>query len=67
MILNGLTRYFQPLNLSINKLFRDELKKMHIKYCIDQKDTKTRETQGDLLYMFQNIETKNPLHYVFNI
>ena len=22
---------------------------------------------NDIIYMFQNIETKNPLHYVFNL
>ena len=44
MISCGLTRYLQPLDVSINKPFKDELKKRYIKYCINQKDTKARVT-----------------------
>ena len=33
----GLTTYLQPLDVSINKPFKDELKKRLSKYCIDQK------------------------------
>ena len=36
MIPGGLTRYPQPLNLSINKPFKDKLKKRLTKYCMDQ-------------------------------
>ena len=36
MIIGGLTRYLQPLDLSINKPFKDELKKRYTKYCIDK-------------------------------
>ena len=39
----------QPLDVSINKRFKDELKKRYIKYCIDQKYTKARVTQEDLI------------------
>ena len=37
MIPGGLTRYSQPLDVSISKLFKDELKKRYIKYYIDKK------------------------------
>ena len=49
MIPGGLTRYLQPQNVSINKSSKDELKKRYTKYCIDQKDTKIRVTQEDLI------------------
>ena len=45
IILGGLTRYLQPLDVSISKQFKDELKMRFTKYCIDQKDTKARVTQ----------------------
>ena len=45
----GLTRYLQPIDVSISKPFKDELKKRYAKYCIDQKDTKTRIIQEDLI------------------
>ena len=35
----GLTIYLQLLNVSINKPFKDELKKRHTKYCTNHKDT----------------------------
>ena len=44
MIPGTLTRYLQPLYVSINKPFKDESKKRYIKYCIDQKDTKAMAT-----------------------
>ena len=37
MISGGLTRYFQLLDVSINKPFKDELKKRYTKYYIDKK------------------------------
>ena len=45
MILGGLTKYLQPLYVSINSKFKDELNKRNNKYFIDQKDTKERVTQ----------------------
>ena len=44
MIPGGLARYLQSLNVSINKPFKDELKKRYTKYCIDQQGIKKRVT-----------------------
>ena len=37
------------MNVSINKLFKDELKKSYTKYCIDQLDIKARFSQENLI------------------
>ena len=50
MIPGDLARYLQPLGVSINKIFEDELKMRYTKYCIVQKDTKAMVTQEDLIY-----------------
>ena len=42
IIPGGLTRYLQSLDVCINKLFKDELKKRYTKYWKVQKDTKTK-------------------------
>ena len=49
MIPDEIKKYLQPLYVSINKPFKYELKKRYTKYCIDQKDTKTRVTQEDII------------------
>ena len=49
MIPGGITRHLQPLDESINKPLKDELKKRYTKYCTDQKDIKARVTQKDLI------------------
>ena len=41
--------YLHSFDLSINKPFKDLLKKRYTKYCIDKKDTKTRVAQEDLI------------------
>ena len=48
MISGGLTRYLQPLDVSI-KIHSRMMKKRFIKYCKNQKDTKARVTQEDLI------------------
>ena len=42
MILGVLMRYFQPLNVFINKQFKDELKKRYTKYCKHHKILRQR-------------------------
>ena len=54
MIHDGLMRYLQPLDVSINKSFKDELKG-YTKYCIDQNDTKERVTQDDMINWVREI------------
>ena len=49
MIPWGLKRYLQPLDVSTNKSFKDELKKSYTKYCMDQQDIKARVIQEDLI------------------
>ena len=49
MIPGKLKRYLQPLDASIKFPFKNELKKRYFKYCIDQKDSKVRVTQEDLI------------------
>ena len=49
MIPGGLKRYLQPLDVSINKPFKDELKKRYTRYCMDQQDIKARVTQIDFI------------------
>ena len=63
MIPHGLTRYLQPIDVYINKPFKDELKKRYTKYCIDQKDTKARITQEDLINWVGEIWYYNKLFY----
>ena len=63
MIPGELTRYLQPLDVSINKPFKDELKKRYIKYCIDHKDTKERGTHEDLINWVGEIYYDDKLFY----
>ena len=49
IIPSGITRHLQPLDESINKSLKEELKKRYTKYCTDQKDTKARVTQHNLI------------------
>ena len=42
MISGGFTKYLQPQNIFINMLFKDELKKRYIKYCLDQQNIKAK-------------------------
>ena len=55
MISGGLTRYFQPLDASINKTFKDKLKKRNTKFYMYQKDAKARIAQEDLINWVREI------------
>ena len=44
MIQEELTRYLQPLDISINKPFKNELKERYTKYIMDHQDIKARVT-----------------------
>jgi len=49
----GLTRFIQPLDVSINKLFKGALKKEYVNYCIELKDENiniTREKMIEFIY-----------------
>ena len=61
MIPDGLKKYLQPLDVFINKPFKDELKKRYSKYCIDQKETKVRVTQEELINCVGEIWYDNKL------
>ena len=55
MIPGGLTGYLKPLDVSINKSFKDELKKRYTKYYIVQNNTRTMLTQEDLINWIRDI------------
>ena len=63
MIPGGHTRYLLSLDVFINKPFKDELKKRYTKYCIDQKDTKTKITREDLINWVVEIWFNNKLSF----
>ena len=49
----GLTRFIQPLDVSINKPFKDALTKEYINYCINMNEEKlkiTREKMIEFVY-----------------
>ena len=46
---DGFTKYLLLLDVSINKPFKDGLKKRYTRYCMDQKGTKVRVTHEDLI------------------
>ena len=49
MIPEGLTRYLQSLNLSINKTFKDELRKKYTDYLMETKKSNAKVSQNDLI------------------
>ena len=53
MIPGGLTKYLQPLDVSINKPFKDELRKKYTDYWIETKNSNAKVSQNDLINGFE--------------
>ena len=47
--------YLQPIDVSINKTFKDGLKKSYTKYWIDQKDNKAKVIKEYLINLVGEI------------
>ena len=58
LILGGMTSYYQPLNLYINKLFKDYVKTKYREICITYKNTKKCE---NLIKWFSDIWWSNKI------
>ena len=49
MIPGGLTRYLQPLEVSINKPFKDKLRKKYTDYWMETKNSNDKVSQNNLI------------------
>jgi hypothetical protein len=68
---SGLTRYLQPLDVVVNKPFKDAIKKLYIEHCIETGMEKTKVNRNKIIEMVSkvwwdpNIITKDMIYKSF--
>lgn len=51
----GLTRYLQPLDVILNKLFKEAFKKFYVEYCLENGLENTPESRNKIICMITKI------------
>lgn len=70
---SGLTRYLQPLDVVINKPFKEALKKLYVEYCIENEAENSPVSRKKILEMItkvwwdENIITKEMIYKSFRV
>lgn len=55
----GLTRFLQPLDFSINKLVKDAMKKRYVKYCLEKGEPNTKISRETVINWIEDIWYNN--------